>query len=124
MESEKFWCNIRSIFSSRKVVKFQSSLSKEVVQNQSLESLNTWLGNLILLDLFRAKVAVDDFWRTLQTHVILGVHFYLLVKIHICMYTFTEMVIGEPQLFQKLMPEEVKFIVSCNVAVIQLNSYF
>lgn len=123
MESEKFWCNI-SIFSSRKVVKFQSSLSKEVVQNQSLESLNTWLGNLILLDLFRAKVAVDDFWRTLQTPVILGVHFYLLVKIHICMYTFTEMVIGEPQLFQKLMPEEVKFIVSCNVAVIQLNSYF
>lgn len=84
-----------------------------------MESLNTWPGNLILLDFFRAKVAADDFWRTLQTHVILWAHFYLLLKIHICTYTLTEVVIGEPQLFQKLMPGEVKFIVSCNVAVIQ-----
>lgn len=65
------------------------------------------MGNLILLDLFRAKFAVDDFWRTLQIHVILWVDFYLLVKIHICMYTFTEIVIGEQKVFQKLMPEEV-----------------
>lgn len=123
MECGKFWCNIRSIFSSRKVVKYQRCLPKGIMQTPSLKSLSTWLGNLVLLDLFRAKVAVDDFWRTLQIHAILCVDFYLLVKIHICMYIFTEIVTGEPKHFKKLMPEKVKFIVSCNDAVTQINNF-
>lgn len=39
------------------------------------------------------------------------------------MYTFTEIVTGEPKCFQKLLPEEVKFIVSCYVAVTQINIF-
>lgn len=123
MECGKFWCNIGSIFSSRKMDRYQSCLPKGIMQTPSLESLNTWLGNLVLLELFRAKVAVNDFWRTLQIYVILWVDFCLLIKVHICMYTFTEIVTGEPKCFQKLLPEEVKFIVSCYVAVTQINIF-
>lgn len=110
-------------YKNREVVKYQSSLPKRVAQTPSLESLDIGVGNLTLLDLFRVKFAVDDFWRTLQIHVILWVNFYLLVKIHICMYTFTKIVIGEQKFFRKLMPEEVKFIASCNVAVTQINIF-